>query len=128
MITGKSAIQLPTNEQFMPDFAGLENLLNTNDTIAAVIVNSPNNPSGVYYPPAVIKRLAEIIGKHPRVAVISDEVYRTIIYSDVDFEAEGGPSHGKDNETTWRGRHVSIAAYLPQQTFVVGGISKELSG
>jgi len=127
MITGKSAIQLPTDEHFMPDFAGLENLLNTNDTIAAVIVNSPNNPSGVYYPPAVIKRLAEIIGKHPRVAVISDEVYRTIIYSDVDFEAEDGPSH-KDNETTWRGRHVSIATYLPQQTLVVGGISKELSG
>ena len=71
-------------------------------------MNSPNNPSGAVYPLSLIQDIAAIIEKHPEVGVISDEVYRTIIYN----------NH----------RHHSIAAYLPDQTFVLGGMSKEISG
>eukprot|EP01117_Protostelium_nocturnum_P009262 TRINITY_DN3315_c0_g1_i1.p1 TRINITY_DN3315_c0_g1~~TRINITY_DN3315_c0_g1_i1.p1 ORF type:complete len:217 (-),score=85.56 TRINITY_DN3315_c0_g1_i1:18-668(-) len=52
--------------------------------------------------------MAGIFGKYPQIAIISDEVYRTMIYDDV--------------------KHHSIASYLPNQTLIVGGISKEISG
>src|SRR4051812_40309717 len=108
MITGKPAIRVSTNNELLPNLEELENLLNTDPTIAVVVVNSPNNPAGVFYPPETIKRLAEIIGKHPKIAVISDEVYRTIIYSDVSFEGDSPRSNEKDRETVWKGKHVSI--------------------
>lgn len=51
----------------------------------AVIINSPNNPSGVVYSEATIKQLAEILTEkskeygHP-IFLISDEPYREIVY------------------------------------------------
>lgn len=54
----------------------------------AVIVNSPNNPSGVVYSEATIKRLASILETkaqefgHP-IFIISDEPYRELVYGDL---------------------------------------------
>jgi len=51
----------------------------------AIIVNSPNNPSGVVYSRETLERLAEILGRkeeeygHP-IYLISDEPYREIVY------------------------------------------------
>jgi len=51
----------------------------------AVIVNSPNNPTGKIYPPETLTRLAEILTDasrrygHP-IFIISDEAYSKIIY------------------------------------------------
>lgn len=51
----------------------------------AVIINSPNNPSGVVYSEATIKRLAELLMAkekefgHP-IFLISDEPYRELVY------------------------------------------------
>lgn len=65
------------------DFAAFEKLVGKNTK--AVIVNSPNNPSGAVYSEATIKTLAEILRKkeaeynHP-IFVIADEPYREIAY------------------------------------------------
>ena len=51
----------------------------------AIIINSPNNPSGVVYSEATIKQLAQILTDksneygHP-IFLISDEPYREIVY------------------------------------------------
>ena len=45
----------PRVEDFQIDFAALESLLDENT--AAVLINSPNNPSGVAYSAAIISRL-----------------------------------------------------------------------
>ena len=51
----------------------------------AIIVNSPNNPSGVVYSEETIKKLAEVLTakskeyNHP-IFLISDEPYREIAY------------------------------------------------
>lgn len=50
----------------------------------AIIVNSPNNPSGVVYSREVIKGIAEIAIKHDLI-VITDEVYRSLIYDGVEY-------------------------------------------
>ena len=54
----------------------------------AVIVNSPNNPSGVIYSEATVQRLADILRRksqefgHP-IFLISDEPYREIAYDGI---------------------------------------------
>lgn len=108
LLTGKPPIVLQTDAHFLPDPDQLANLLNKDDTIALIVLNSPNNPTGTVYPPSLSRELAEIIGKHEEICVLSDEVYRTVVYDDL--------------------KHVSIASYLPNQTLLVGGMSKEVSG
>lgn len=108
LLTGKPPIVLQTDTHFLPDPNRLADLLNQDDTIALIVLNSPNNPTGIVYPASLLRELAEIIGKHEQVCVLSDEVYRTVVYDDLE--------------------HVSIASYLPNQTLVVGGMSKEVSG
>lgn len=47
-----------------------------------IIVNSPNNPSGVHYSEAWMKEFAALMHEHPDLVVISDEVYSDITYFD----------------------------------------------
>jgi len=54
----------------------------------ALILNSPNNPTGVVYPAETLERLAAILKEHRRdtgrsVYVISDEPYRRLVYDGV---------------------------------------------
>lgn len=54
----------------------------------AVILNSPNNPSGVVYPKETIERVCELLRKRSAecghsITVIADEPYRELVYSDV---------------------------------------------
>lgn len=77
-------IPLPSEDgTFQPDFAALERAMNP--SVKALIVNSPNNPSGVVYGEETIGRLAAFLrGKkkeygHP-VYLITDEPYRELVY------------------------------------------------
>ena len=77
----------PRTEDFQIDFAALERLLS--EKTAAVLINSPNNPSGVVYSTATIERLAELLRQKSRayghkIYLISDEPYREIIFKGVD--------------------------------------------
>ncbi len=75
---------LPSDEATMlPDFEKLENALNKNTK--AVLINSPNNPSGVVYDGATIARLAEVLANKSKefgspIYLISDEPYRELVY------------------------------------------------
>lgn len=52
----------------------------------AIIINTPSNPSGRIIPQKKIQKLAEIAKKHDLI-VISDEVYKCLIYDDVKFKS-----------------------------------------
>lgn len=68
---------------FQINFDLLEKSINLNTQ--GVIVNSPNNPSGVIYTEETIKKLAALLKKksaevgHP-IFIISDEPYRELVY------------------------------------------------
>jgi aspartate aminotransferase len=47
-----------------------------------IIVNSPNNPSGVHYSESWMKEFVEVMQENPDLVVISDEVYSDITYFD----------------------------------------------
>ena len=79
----KMALIPPEVEAFQINFDAFEQALTPNTK--GVIVNSPNNPSGVVYSRATLERLAQILTAksaqfgHP-IYLISDEPYREIVY------------------------------------------------
>jgi len=61
----------------------------------AVVVNSPNNPTGRIYPPETLDRLAEVLtaasGEHGRtIYLLSDEAYNRILFDDRRFPSPTG--------------------------------------
>ena len=62
LLTGKPPIVLQTDAHFLPDPNQLADFLNQDDTIALIVLNSPNNPTGTVYPPSLLRELAEVIG------------------------------------------------------------------
>ena len=45
-----------------------------------VILNNPSNPCGALWSEEAQVRLAEVIARHPKVSVLSDEIYEKIVY------------------------------------------------
>ena len=87
----------PETERFQIDFGAFESLVN--EHTKGVIVNSPNNPSGVVYSRDTLERLAAVLTEksaqygHP-IYLISDEPYREIVYPG--FEVPWVPSVYRD--------------------------------
>ena len=74
-------------DTFQINFEKFEDMINANTK--AVIINSPNNPSGVVYSEETIKKLAEILTRKSEefgrpIFIISDEPYREVVYGDVE--------------------------------------------
>ena len=73
----------PDVPSFQIDFTALESLLSP--ATQAIIVNSPNNPSGVVYTAETLERLGALLTKkgkefgHP-IYIIADEPYRELTY------------------------------------------------
>ncbi len=72
---------------FQIDFEAFDEMLTPD--VTAVLINTPNNPSGVVYSTETIKRLADIMNAKQKafghdIFLISDEPYREIVFSGVD--------------------------------------------
>lgn len=83
---GKAVIVPPDTITFEPDLAALERALTPKTK--AVIINNPNNPTGVIYSEAILKSIQQILaGKEKKygtsIYVISDQPYAEIIYDGV---------------------------------------------
>ena len=82
---GKIVVVNSKLPSFLPDFDDLENKINENTK--AVIINSPNNPTGVVYGKDVIEELASVLKKKEKelgtnIYLVSDEPYRELVYGD----------------------------------------------
>lgn len=80
---GGKLIRAETREDFQIDLETLEAAITARTR--AVIVNSPNNPTGVVYPGEDLRALAGLLRaaskKHGRpIALISDEPYRNLVF------------------------------------------------
>ena len=83
---GKIVVSQPMEKTFQIDIADFESKINTNTK--AIILNSPNNPSGVVYSEETVKALCEVLRKKSLeygkpIYLIADEPYRELVYSDV---------------------------------------------
>lgn len=77
----------PNTETFQPKLDEFETKITAKTK--AVIVNTPNNPTGVVYSEETIKKLAAIMEKKQQeygtdIYLISDEPYRELVYGDVE--------------------------------------------
>ena len=84
---GKIVVSEPMAKTFQVDIADFESKIN--EKTKAVIVNSPNNPSGVVYSEDTIKALCAVLKKKSEeygkpIYLIADEPYRELVYSGVD--------------------------------------------
>lgn len=86
--TGASLKVVPADiNSFQINFDALEEMFNPN--VQAVLINSPNNPSGIVYSTATIKKLADILYAKQEeyghdIYLISDEPYREIVFEGTD--------------------------------------------
>lgn len=87
-LTGAVLKVVPANTQnFQINFEAFEEMLT--DKVAAVLINTPNNPSGMVYSTDTIKELARIMTEKSEkyghdIFLISDEPYREIVFEGVD--------------------------------------------
>jgi len=84
---GKLVIVKSQEGTFQPDIQALEEGIN--ERTKAIIINSPNNPTGVIYSEESIKNIAKVLEKKEReygtsIFLISDEPYREIVYDDIE--------------------------------------------
>ncbi|MDO5478771.1 MAG: pyridoxal phosphate-dependent aminotransferase [Clostridia bacterium] len=72
-------------EDFQIDFEALKCAIG--EKTKAIIINSPNNPSGVVFSEETIKRLAEVLAEaeakyNREIYIIADEPYRELVYTE----------------------------------------------
>lgn len=73
----------PDTETFQPDLADFEAKIT--EKTKALIVNTPNNPTGVIYKPQTMEQIAAILERKQKeighdIYLISDEPYRELVY------------------------------------------------
>ena len=108
---GKLVI-VPTNiDTFEPDLDELSKVINSKTK--AIIINNPNNPTGVIYSKEAIQKLADLLKEKQRelnnsIYLISDEPYREIVYDDVEV-----PCLLKYYDNTFIGYSYSKSLSLP---------------
>lgn len=73
----------PNLENFQPDLVDFEGKITAKTK--AVIVNTPNNPTGVIYSPQTMQKIAAILEKKQQeighdIYMVSDEPYRELVY------------------------------------------------
>lgn len=101
---GKPVIIDTFKEDFEPDLNVISKAIN--DRTKAIVLNSPNNPSGYVYKDAFLKELAEI-ARANSILIFDDEAYRSLVYD---------------------GEYPSISKYCRKEDiFIINSFSKEFS-
>ena len=72
-----------TDDSFLPTLSAFEEALSPRTR--AVIINSPNNPTGVLYPSGLLAEMGKLLAKQEakfgsQIYLVSDEPYRKLIY------------------------------------------------
>lgn len=84
---GRLVVISPDTDTFMPKLEEFEKKITSRTK--AVIINNPNNPTGVVYPAETIRAMADIMRKKENefgtsIVLISDEPYRELAYGGVE--------------------------------------------
>jgi aspartate aminotransferase len=81
---------IESDDTFQPDPTRLAEAITEKTKV--VIINTPNNPTGVVYSTAAVRQIAEVLSAHASrighpIYLVSDEVYRHIVYDNVELPA-----------------------------------------
>jgi aspartate aminotransferase len=77
MCLGRPVIVTPEDGTFTPRFEDIERAVTS--YTRAIIVNSPNNPSGAIYPPALIEKLVDFC-ERKGIFMVCDDIYHKLTF------------------------------------------------
>jgi aspartate aminotransferase len=77
MCMGKPVIVTPEDGTFTPRFEDIEKAVTS--YTRAIIVNSPNNPSGVIYPPELIEKIVDLC-ERKGIFMVCDDIYHKLTF------------------------------------------------
>lgn len=108
---------------FEPDIQALESAITENTK--AIIINSPNNPTGVIYKESVIKALAALLRKKSEelghtIYIVSDDPYREIVYDDIEvpymlnYYKNTFAVYSYSKSLSLPGERIGYVAFLPE--------------
>lgn len=97
---GGKSVLLDTYPDFQIDINKLKSLISPKTK--AIIINSPNNPTGVVYSEDLLREIAQVASEND-IIIISDEIYEKFVYDDA--------------------KHFSIGSIYPN-TITLNGLSK----
>lgn len=72
--------KLDPYNNWLPDINDLYNKVKYNESISAILIISPNNPTGIVYPRKILKQIIDIAREFD-LFVIADEIYMNIVYN-----------------------------------------------
>ncbi len=75
-----------------------------------VVINSPSNPTGAAYTEDELKAIADVVRRHEKLAIVSDEIYEKLLYDGFPFASI-----------------ANVDEQTRKRTFVVNGLSKAYS-
>jgi len=101
---GGILVNAPCGDDFLPSSETIAKAITSRTK--AIIINSPNNPSGRVYPVQTLIMLQELLQDHPDILVLSDEPYRKLVYDGIEVP--------------------SVLKFIPNSV-VITSASKELS-
>jgi len=98
-------VETRVEDGYLPDPEALRRAVGPRTRL--LFLNSPNNPTGAFYPRPLLEAIAELVLAHPRLYVVSDDLYDRLLW-------DGGP-------------FVNFAMLGPEcraRSIVVNGVSK----
>jgi aspartate aminotransferase len=124
---------VPTDDQFLPNPEVFEKAIGKKTR--AIIINSPNNPTGVVYSEKLMRQIGEVLGRKEsqygtEIYLISDEPYRKLIYDALKYpspllfhqRAIIATSHSKDLALPGeRIGYIAIHPECPQKQELMDG-------
>jgi aspartate aminotransferase len=107
---GGVAKVVPTGANFDLDLEALEAALSPRSKV--VLINSPNNPTGVIYPATTLKQLGELLQRRERqfntkIYLLSDEPYKKLIYGGLTYP-EIYPHHPNTMTVTSHAKDLAL--------------------
>lgn len=97
---GATVVTVPTFPSYLPDIPSIEARIT--EKTKAIVINTPNNPTGAVYSRDTLEKLAQIADEKG-IVLISDEIYEHFVYE---------------------GEHFSVGSIYPN-TITMNGFSKE---
>ncbi|HMO51545.1 MAG TPA: methionine aminotransferase [Kiritimatiellia bacterium] len=78
LLAGARPVRVPLDDAFMPDWTRIAAAMSERTRL--VIINNPHNPSGRTWREEDITALEDLAVRHPRMIILSDEVYEFIAF------------------------------------------------
>lgn len=115
--------KLDPHNDWLPDMEDIRNQVRYNPAISALLVINPDNPTGVVYPPEVLKQFVQI-AKEFDLFLIADEIYAKMVYDGVPYVsladvAENVPTmimRGLSKEVPWPGSRCGWIEFYNTQS------------